>query len=541
MMERRYLPGMRRHAGIALVGVVLFFCYLGQSRSYGVDSDAASQALQAWDMLHGNVLLHGWTLSDVSFYTTELPEYMLVEAVRGLTPDVVHVCAALTYTALVLLAALLAAQRGGLPGALVAGGIMVAPSLSPETKTLLQYADHTGTGVPLLVLFILLERLPRRREVGRDREVWYVPVLMFAGLVWVQVADSMATYAGAVPLALVCAARAACAGRSGAGGWPDRARAGLPDAWLALAAASSIPAAELVLRAIRAAGGFYVHQASQQLASLSALPGHARVLSLNVARLFGVSISGDSPEWAAALHLVGFALAIWALAAGLRRIIQLDLVSQVLITGLLLVIAAGLFGTYMVGLNGLHEIVIVLPYGAVLAGRLLTPQVLTTRLRGWLPRRLATVGVVPLLLVVVGIGYLAALGYDSTRASEPAQNQSLATWLRQHDLTHGLAGYWQADEVRLDSGNKVQLAPVADGRADHWESKQEWFSPAAANVNFVVTVPQPGDPTEPSSAEVIATFGEPAETYRFGPYTIMVWHENLLPTLDSVSTNTPVS
>jgi len=36
-------------------------------------------------------LLRGWELSDVSFYTTELPQYLLLELARGLTPDVVHV------------------------------------------------------------------------------------------------------------------------------------------------------------------------------------------------------------------------------------------------------------------------------------------------------------------------------------------------------------------------------------------------------------------------------------------------------------------
>ena len=87
-----------RAAGAACA-IVLFLAYLGQARTMPTMSDGASQALQAWAMLHGNVLLHGWSLSDVSFYTTELPEYMLVELVRGLTPDVVHIAAALTYTA----------------------------------------------------------------------------------------------------------------------------------------------------------------------------------------------------------------------------------------------------------------------------------------------------------------------------------------------------------------------------------------------------------------------------------------------------------
>jgi len=129
---------MRRWVWIPPVGAVLFICYYLQSRSYGVNSDAASQALQAWDMLHGNVLLTGWSLSDVSFYTTELPEYMLVEAVRGLGADVVHVSAALTYTLLVLLAAVLgrgrATGREGAFRALIAGGIMVAPQLNPGTQ-----------------------------------------------------------------------------------------------------------------------------------------------------------------------------------------------------------------------------------------------------------------------------------------------------------------------------------------------------------------------------------------------------------------------
>jgi hypothetical protein len=53
----------------------LYVAYLGQSRSLGTDADGASNVLQAWDMLHGNPLLHGWWLSDVSFYPTELPEY----------------------------------------------------------------------------------------------------------------------------------------------------------------------------------------------------------------------------------------------------------------------------------------------------------------------------------------------------------------------------------------------------------------------------------------------------------------------------------
>ena len=89
-------------AGLVVVAVVLFIAYLRMSRTYPATSDGADQALQGWDMLHGNWLLRGWTLGDVTYYSTEIPEYALVEMVRGLGADVVHIAAALTYTLLVL-------------------------------------------------------------------------------------------------------------------------------------------------------------------------------------------------------------------------------------------------------------------------------------------------------------------------------------------------------------------------------------------------------------------------------------------------------
>ena len=77
-------------------------------------------------MMHGNSLLSGWQLADVTFYTTEIPEYILVELLRGLGPADVHLSAAITYTLLVLLAGLLAkgkkTGREGLIRVLIASG-----------------------------------------------------------------------------------------------------------------------------------------------------------------------------------------------------------------------------------------------------------------------------------------------------------------------------------------------------------------------------------------------------------------------------------
>src|ERR1022692_1788322 len=77
------LPRWAWPAGLAVVAVVLFVCYVRLSGTIPDNSDGSDQALQAWDMLHGNWLLRGWTVGDVSYYTTEIPEYMIVRRSSG--------------------------------------------------------------------------------------------------------------------------------------------------------------------------------------------------------------------------------------------------------------------------------------------------------------------------------------------------------------------------------------------------------------------------------------------------------------------------
>ena len=185
-----------------VAGVVLFVCYLRVSGTQPISSDGGSNALEAWDMLHGNLLLHGWTLTDVSFYTTELPEYMAVELVRGLSPAVVHTAAAFTYTLLVLLAGLLAKGRAtgreGVARVLIGSGIMLAPQLGNSVFVLLGVPDHVGTGVPLLLIFLVLDRAPRR---------WYVPPVIGLMLAWATVADRLVIDVAILPIVIVCAVR----------------------------------------------------------------------------------------------------------------------------------------------------------------------------------------------------------------------------------------------------------------------------------------------------------------------------------------------
>src|SRR5487761_1226523 len=77
LSRRRWLAA----AAWAVLAAALFTVYLRLSRTQPENSDQANILLTASDLWHGNLLLHGWYLTDVSFYTTELPQYAVLEMV----------------------------------------------------------------------------------------------------------------------------------------------------------------------------------------------------------------------------------------------------------------------------------------------------------------------------------------------------------------------------------------------------------------------------------------------------------------------------
>src|SRR5580658_1267969 len=205
---RRLLAG----AAIALTALLIFVVYLMVSRTYPENSDEANILLMASDMLHGNVLLHGWYLSDVSFYTTELPQYALLERLIGLHADTAHVAAAMTYTLVVLMAALLArgvTRAGAWPRTLLTVAIMVAPQLGVGVFGLLLSVGHVGTAVPLMLTWLVIDFGARDQGAPHDgaRLRWWVPVLVGLLLTWVLVADPLVLVIGVIPLIAVCTVR----------------------------------------------------------------------------------------------------------------------------------------------------------------------------------------------------------------------------------------------------------------------------------------------------------------------------------------------
>jgi hypothetical protein len=535
-LRRRLLAAAAAAAGV----VLLFVAYVQLSRTYAVNSDSANIMLMSWDMLHGNALLHGWYLSDVSFYPTELPQYAMLEGLLGLHADTAHIAAAMTYTLAVLFAVLLArgprdraAGRAAWPRMVLTGGLMVAPQLGVGVFVLLMSVGHIGTAVPLMLTWLVI-------DWAATKPRWFIPVVVGLLLTWVLVADPLVLVVGIVPLVAVCGLRVLRAVWSARP--PDRGAA-LQASWyevsLAAAAILAYGLADLVNRLLSASGGFILHPLGYQLAPLHTWAKHAWVTGEGLLALFGAKPQGPAVELTfALLHLVGVALVAWALCRVARRFVSWpDLVSQVLLLAIVLNVLVYIPSTLAdaTDLNA-REFAVVLPFGAVLAGRVVA-EPLTTRLRGgevdvlgWLRGRRWRAG----LASALAVGYLASLGYAAAQPSVPPANAQLATFLAEHHLTNGISGYWQSSIVTVGSDGAATVRAVQPSLRPYlWEAKGSWYDQRAT---FLVTENQAGyfNHFEPS-ASALAALGPPARTYHVGPYTVLVWNKNVLSSPDPVT------
>jgi hypothetical protein len=484
--------------------IALFAFYLRVSFTGHVTSDGANSALQAWDMLHGHLLLHGWIIGSATYYTLDLPVLAVTEIFFGLSDLTSHVASALTYVIVTVGAVALAlTDSRGLARAarcVVVVAVLTAMfHVVPNAPYLLGPPDHTGTSAFLLVSFLLIDRAPARR---------FAPPLLCAILCAGQIGDATVLYVAVPAVVVVCGYRAVAARRFRTG-----------DAANALAAAASVPLAAAV-RAVMLHFGAYQMVAPDTAVSRPGQWPHNAVLAWQaICVLFGAEAgSGSSSPVRDAGYILGIACLLAAAAGFVRVAVTWRTASraeQLLCAAIVINISAFVIST-MPGLVGPWEIAAVLPCGAVLAARACVPAHLAGTLRAGL---------------TVGLAFIAALLPLTVAAGQPAAavpTAPLSAWLRAHGLTYGLAGYWNSSVITLHSGNAVQVrAVIMRGRQViryDWETDTSWFDASRHDATFVI-IGLHGNGKSPSAESY---FGKPVKIEDVAQWAILIYEKNLL-------------
>lgn len=488
-----------------------FFAYLQLAYTIGVSADAASNALQSWDMLHGNPLLSGWTTTDVSFYTNELILFMLVELVIGFRGEVVNAGVALTLVLVVLVTAF--AARGKATGraafwrVLLAVAVAGVPAVGLGVSVQLNSPNHTGTAIPLLLTWIVLDRA----RPGARWLPWVIAVLLGLG----QLSDPLVMYIGALPLMVVS-------------GWRmirERRFRGL-NLWLAVAGIGSAFISQGLQLAIRAAGGWAAHPPTVEFASFGAIGRNAWYAVQGLAGNFGALFPDRHGPWGMLLgtvHLVGLLAAVVTTMIVLWRGLTRkpgepgDRLAELCAVGIGINIAAYVVSTLPVDLGTARHIVAAVPLSAVLIARVWGDRLAAAR-PGF---RWAVTGAAVLLAV--------ELATSAITAQKSPHARDLVRYLQAQGLSYGIGSYWFANNVTLMTSGRVHVAPVTGGdqiRGYRSESRVDWYDPELHDARFVVLDKQiPGYGSEDVA---VAQFGEPVARYEGESVIVLVYDHNLL-------------
>jgi hypothetical protein len=491
--------------GWTAAGVALFVLFLRIAETVVMNSDGANNALQAWDMLHGHILLHGWIIGDATYYTLELPLIAIIEAFFGLHTVVMFLSAAVVYLGIAVCAVVIAVTdshgASRVARAAVVVALLAAPTLVGSDVWLpLSVPHHTGTTIFLLVCCLLVDRVPDRRLTAP-----LLCVILCAG----QIGDETVRYIAVPAIALVCAYRAVAA-----------RKLLTADSVNLIAVIVSVPLAIVVRAAMRHFGSYLMVSPKTSIAPVSAWRGNAALTWHALLQLFGVQAAPAAhPHPVGAAAIFGI-ICMLAVAFGILRVLWRWRTARAAEQVLVLAIVINL-GVYVISTlptpHTQFDIVAVLPCGAALAARALVPARMA--------RRLAALAVT----AVAGVAALVPLCLAAAQPAAASPLPPLYTWLHAHGLSYGLGGYWDGSEVTLESGNQVQVRTIEVTRGEitpyPWETNTAWFDPAKHYANFVI-IDLGKDPDLGSNAEPI--LGKPSSSHRIGDWEVLIYHKNLL-------------
>src|SRR5450631_2755929 len=490
-------------AAWAAAGLALYAFFLRISFGGRIDSDGANSALQAWDLIHGNLVMHGWLIGDATFYAFELPINGVIQLIFGLGSLATHLASALTFLIVAGCAVALAVADSRGPAravrCAVALTVLAVPLLTMLTVWLLvEEPDHTGTSTFILISCLLIDRAPSRRFTAP-----LLCVILCAG----QLSDLTVRYVAVPAVLLVCGYRVLAARKLRSG-----------EAALVVAAAVSVPLESLLRAVMLHLGAYFMVAPMAQLSPMRLWAHNAAVTLLDVRILFGAVVAPDTrlSGVGAAFGLVCLLAAVFGLGRvawtwrAARRAEQLLCVAIVFNIGVLLI-------SVMATPWHSREIAAVLPCGAVLAARACVPARITR---------------VPQALLAVTAAALAALVPLAAAATEPSMRPTtapLAVWLEAHGLTYGIAGYWDASVVTAQSGDRVKIRAVDIIRnkkifVPGWETNALWYNASRYDARFVVADHHGRD----SFAAFEQHFGRPVATYRVASWFVLIYRTNLL-------------
>jgi hypothetical protein len=491
---KELLIGWRRLLFGSLAFLILFSAYIRLSYVFPENSDDASFVLEALDMLHGNLLLRGWTIPAHTLYTTTTPLYVLGGLV---TPNMVllmHIIPALIYALF------------------VAFCLWVVSLLSPTEDRYLGKAicllvvglipffyswDPTHTSSHVITVFCVTGAF---YFLAADRAV------LFAGLLLIlaETSDPFALWIGILPVGLMALRRIAIGAR----------RQGCV---FLLIAASSLLISGTFVAAVRRLGGFQPVSSPAQFADLEQIGQNLYLLSWSILHLFGADIFGRALfSFDIVVVLVHLALLMFVVRCIINAVLKpadgpIGTLTLLLATAIFINVAAFTFSTFAASysFSAVRVLSPVPPFGGLIAA-------LTWRKTG------VRKSYILCALPIVGVAYVIPFVRPMFQSTVEPPRMAIEYLKRRH-LTEGYASYAEGAILTVLSGGKLairQLILEANGSmAVGPVSSERWYE--MRDARFCIFGDYGKAMSYPQAA--VRIWGLPAEMYTVDGYMLMIW------------------
>lgn len=475
-----------------------------------MNSDFANLILEVSDILHENPLLHGWNLTGVSFYFSELPFYVLGTALFGVDTNAYIFAAALMYILVFLLGWQLC-RFGRTEICFSEAVIYLAAAGMPGLLLLSYLRGHSGAVIYLFLLLWICSRYEALAAKGRQKGYFILVVTLTAmGIM----SDMLLMILLVLPVLTYAALL--MKNRTAADRWKDL---GLACFFGSLAGIGL----DKLFFFLGGAGKNSFFQ-TRKFLDLSLWYEKTGLLLDSICNLFRCEVSKAAIF---SLDTVQYAIAAVVMIASLFLIIKTvqscwrgqphDSISAILCLGIVFLLLV-CFATDIFTSEDSARYIAYLPVAcAVILIRTLRP-VFT---RHKLPVMIAALAMIALCFVPV----------KWERAVTPQDR--LALFLEEQGLTSGYSDFWNASHVTVASNERVKIRAVRVRAKElnapeslemqNWFAKTAWYTDNTAN--FIVL----GDYTylNINEANIVKLCGAPQKRIPFENYVILVYDKNL--------------
>lgn len=499
----------------AAIFAYVFFAFA----KHPTDSDLASFALEADEMLKGNFFLKGWNLTGATFVFSEIPFYMIGVLVFGLSVRAIILANSLMITLIIFLGfQLLPAKRSRwidflyLSLTAFPGPYLIASSLS-----------HCGIFALSLTGFVLIKKLLERHSAQAEASaaVWILYIIVLA---LGTASDVFILPILAVPV-LLYALRSLVAN--------DFQRKRF---YLLLISATL---AGIIIG--KAAEWGYLAISGAELNSRTFL---VTFNSIEFIRSSFYNLIEGTLQMTGA-YVPEMSIFSYGGLTSLARFLLLVLMTGILIKDFIAILkqpqSDPLSEMIAAGMITLASFLLIAPFLYILnTGRYYSyfPAAFVVLLCRWITRsglpdkKFMNEKIAVRIPLIAAAIFLLVSSYKPVSFERTAAAQDrLATYLTQNNLTNGFADFWQANHTTVSSGKQVSIAAITFNQINgasgahpyYWFSKDEWYTDP--QKNFVVVS---GDPYHDVTVEnVIRYFGNPKSEERFEDYTILVYNPGI--------------